>query len=77
MSNEKSKMKPPKINIKTLKRLISYMKKYKLQIIVVIVCLILSTIATVFGSVYIKTIIDDYITPLIGIENPNFSGLLS
>lgn len=70
-------MKPPKINIKTLKRLISYMKKYKLQIIVVIVCLILSTIATVFGSVYIKTIIDDYITPLIGIENPNFSGLLS
>lgn len=66
----------PKISGKTLKRLISYMAKYKLQLIVVLICIILNTIATVFGSVFIKTLIDSYITPLIGVENPNFSGLL-
>ena len=69
-------MKKPKIDGKTLKRLISYIKKYKLQCIIVMICIILSTIATVFGSVFLQTLIDGYITPLIGIENPNFSGLL-
>lgn len=79
MSKQKNNinMKSPKVDIKTLKRLISYIKKYKIQVVIVIICLILSTIATVFGSVYIKTIIDNYITPLIGVENPNFSGLLT
>lgn len=70
-------MKKPKIDGKTLKRLISYIKKYKLQCIIVMICIILSTIATVFGSVFLQTLIDGYITPLIGIENPNFSGLLT
>lgn len=74
MSDMKNK---PKIDSKTLKRLVSYIKKYKIQFIIVIICILLNTIATVFGSVFIKTIIDEYITPLIGVENPNFSGLLS
>ena len=65
-----------KIDGKTLNRLISYIKKYKIQLIIVFICIIINTVATVFGSVFIKTLIDSYITPLIGIENPNFSGLL-
>src|SRR5574344_1119358 len=68
--------KGPKISVKTLKRLISYMSKYKPQLIFVFICIILNTVATVFGSVFIKTLIDNYITPLIGTENPDFSALL-
>ena len=36
-----------------------------------------SSIASVAASLFIKTLIDDYIMPLIGVENPDFSGLLS
>ena len=76
--SKKNKQMPngPKISGKTLKRLVSYMAKYKIQLIVVVICIILNTVATVFGSVFIKTLIDSYITPLIGVQNPDFSALL-
>lgn len=65
-----------KINIKTLKRLLKYISKYRKQFIIVVILIGLSTIATVISSVFLRSLIDDYITPLIGVLNPNFSGLL-
>lgn len=63
--------------LKTLKRLFSYMfKKYKLQLILVLILILLSTFANVRGSLFLQVVIDDYITPLLGQDNPNFSGLL-
>lgn len=63
--------------LKTLKRLFSYMfKKYKFQLILVLILILLSTIANVRGSLFLQVVIDDYITPLLGQSNPNFSGLL-
>lgn len=60
----------------TVKRLLSYVKKYRVFIIVAIISIIISTIAGVAGSVFIEILIDDYITPLIGAENPVFTPLL-
>ncbi len=67
----------PKDVKKTLKRLLSYLPgTYKVTLVVVIICILLSTLAGVIGSLFLKVLIDDYITPLLGMENPVFTALL-
>ena len=66
-----------KINKQTAKRLLKYItSKYKKQLIFVVICIILSSVANVAGSLFLKTLIDDYISPLLLVENPVFTGLL-
>ena len=66
-----------KINKGTLKRLLKYITvDYKKTLIFVVISIILSSIAGVTASVFIEILIDDYITPLLGVENPQFGGLL-
>lgn len=66
-----------KIDKNVLKRLLSYIfKDYKLQFILVFVCIIFSSIASVSSSLFLEKLIDDYIEPLIGVSNPVFTGLL-
>ena len=70
-------MNKPQIKKGTIKRLLSYVTtKYKKPFIAVFICIILSSIANVFGSLFLQTLIDDYITPLLSIENPVYTGLL-
>lgn len=38
--------------------------------------ILISAFANVRGSLFLQVVIDDYITPLIGQSNPNFTGLL-
>lgn len=67
----------PQFKKDTLKRLLGYIfKSYKLQFAVVLICIFLSSIAGVAGSLFIKVLIDDYITPLLLEANPVFDGLL-
>lgn len=67
-----------KLDTKTAKRLIKYVTKgHKKQLFFVIICILLSSIVGVVGSLFLKTLIDDYITPLLGVSNPNYSGLLT
>ena len=62
---------------KTLRRLMNYVGTgYKVRFILVLVCIFLSAIAGVAGSLFLGTLIDDYITPLIGSAAPNFAPLL-
>ena len=65
-----------KIDAGVLKRLLSYMKPFRVQAILVAVSIIISSFAGVASSLFIKTLIDDHIMPLIGVDNPDFSGLL-
>lgn len=59
-------------------RLMSYVgKKYKIQCMFVVVCIVVSALANVQGTLFMKTLIDEYIQPLIGKENPDYSRLLS
>lgn len=65
-----------KLDFKTIKRIIKYMTTdYKKELILVISTLIINTIANIAGSLYLQVLIDDYITPLIGMENPVFTEL--
>lgn len=62
----------------TAGRLIGYViKGYKLRFLVVTVCILVSAIVTVVGSLFIQRLIDDFIKPLSQSPNPDFSGLLS
>lgn len=61
----------------TAKRLLKYItKSYKKHLTIVFICIILSSIAGVAGSMFLGTLIDDYITPLLLETNPVFIGLL-
>lgn len=60
----------------TIKRLMSYVAAYKARFVFVFICIILSSLASVVSSLFLKTLIDKYIEPLLIDANPNFSGLL-
>ena len=60
----------------TIKRLLSYLSGSKAQLIVVAVCIIVSALVSAVGTYMMKDIIDVYIKPLIGLENPDFTQLL-
>lgn len=87
-SKQPSKMpgKPPrgarvsmKFDRKTIKRMLSYMKPFTPQLILVLICILVTSGASVASSVFLKTLIDDFIMPLV--ENykngitPDYSGL--
>lgn len=64
-------------NLKVGKRLLKYIiKKHKFKLIFVFFLVIFSTISGISFSVFLKTLIDSYISPLIGVKNPDFSPLL-
>ena len=63
---------------KTIKRLLKYVTKgYKFQLVVVLVSIIISALVGVLGVQFIKCLIDDFITPLLGEQNPDFTALLN
>ena len=67
-----------KNQMKTLKRLLGFViSRHRNACILVLVLIIISTIANVAGSIFIKSLIDDYITPYLSMSNPNFNPLLN
>lgn len=67
----------PKFDLNTIKRLLGYMKSgHKKGLIVAIVTIIINTIANVAASLFLETLIDNYIVPLIGVPNPEYIGLI-
>ena len=64
------------IDMATVKRLFGYFRGYRAKMIFVIVCIVLSTLASVSSSLFLKSLIDDYIEPLIGQAAPNFTPLI-
>lgn len=67
--------KKQQLDVNTLKRLLSYLKIYKGRFILVLVCILISAGASVLASLFLQTLIDDYITPLLVQAVPDFSGL--
>ena len=62
---------------KTIRRILSYISGgYRVRLVVVLCCILLSALANVIGSMFLQTLIDDYITPLLGMNHPVFTGLL-
>ncbi len=73
-------MNKPKTNMKdlmkTMKRILGYMlKNYKLSFLLVVICIIGSSLATLYGTLFMQTLIDDYIVPLTRSADPDFASL--
>jgi len=60
----------------TIKKLLSYMMKYKFQIILVVICIFLSAAANAATGLFLQSLVDKHIMPMLGEADPDFSGLL-
>ncbi len=70
------KPKVSKENLQTAKRLLKYVTRtYKVRFVIVFICILLSSIASISVSLSLKFLIDDFISPLIGQKDPNFAEL--
>ena len=66
------------INLGTIKRLLKIIiSNYKKRLFVVFICLVISSVVAVLGPLFSKKLIDDYIVPILGTQNPSFAGLNS
>lgn len=62
----------------SLKRVIKEtITSYKIESFIVLVLIIVSSIANVYGSMFLKSLIDDYIVPLLSQTVPNYVPLLN
>ena len=60
----------------TLFRLLKYItSRFKKQLIIIILAIIISSVCHVYGQLFLQKLIDEYITPLIGVENPIYTSL--
>ncbi len=66
----------PKNTKKVILRLLEYMGKYKALWPFVFLCVVISSGAGILGSYMIKPALNEYIIPLIGNENPDFTGFI-
>ncbi len=67
------KAKAPK---KTFSRLLHTLSRYRLTLVAVIACILISAVAAVAASKSLQYLVDDYITPLLGQSAPDFGPLL-
>ena len=64
MSKINKKFQKPKNSLKVIKRILSYFKDFKIQLFVVIFCIIITSLSRVIGNGSIKIIVDNFIVPL-------------
>ena len=70
----------PGVNLKdmdmaVIKRLLGYVLRQKRLLVIVLVCIVLSSVTNVLSSMFLGSVIDDYIAPLLLEDNPVFTGL--
>ncbi len=71
------RMKGEKLDPKVIKRIFSYMStKYKILMAIVVVCIFLSSLASVFSSKFMGTLIDDYVTPMLTEKSTDYSAFI-
>ncbi|MBQ6343399.1 MAG: ABC transporter ATP-binding protein [Anaerolineaceae bacterium] len=61
---------------KTLLRILSYLKHYKARLIIAAICMVVTALATVGGTYFLKPALNDHIVPLIGQQDPDLSGFV-
>lgn len=74
---DKIKDRPKFSHIKkeTLFTLLDYIRRFKVQLVIVVIAIIISAIANASIAVFLKVLIDNHISPLLLQSNPSFEGL--
>lgn len=71
------RMKGEKLDFKVIKRIFGYIgTKHKILLAIVVLCIFLSSIANVFSSLFLGSLIDDYITPMLQTGSEDFAPLI-
>ena len=60
----------------TFRRILKYFRPYRGQLVLVLIGLLASVAANIAGTYMLRPIINEYIIPWIGNENPDFTGLI-
>ncbi|MCD7881371.1 MAG: ABC transporter ATP-binding protein/permease [Clostridiales bacterium] len=69
-------MKMDRNQLKSLGRVMSYtLKNYKWSCLIVVICILVTALTTLAATLFMQTLIDDYITPLTQAANPDFGPL--
>ena len=67
----------PKNLRQTLGRLLRYVGAFRLQLVIVVFCILLSAGSAVVGTYFLRPLINNYLLPLVGKSSPDFSGFIS
>ncbi len=59
----------------TVRRLLSYMSEYRLRLAAVLMCILLSAASGASTSIFLRSLIDEIITPLLGQARPSYAAL--
>ena len=57
----------------TIKRIFSFMFKYKIKTVIILLCIVIAALTNVASSYFITPVIDEYVVPFIGMENVDLS----
>lgn len=68
---------PMKMDKKTMKRLMGYLKPYTGKLILVMLCILVTSGASVMSSLFLETLIEDYIKPILQDPSIGYGGLLT
>ena len=66
----------PQDTLGTIKRIFKYIMSFRLQMFLVFGLIVVSVAASVASAYFLKPLINDYILPLVGIENPDFGNFI-
>ena len=67
----------PKNLRQTLGRLLRYVGAFRLQLAIVVLCILLSAGSAVVGTYFLRPLINNYLLPLVGQSAPDLSGFIS
>ncbi|MBR5230072.1 MAG: ABC transporter ATP-binding protein [Firmicutes bacterium] len=65
-----------KLDKATAVRMLSYLAPYRIRMVFVVICILISSLASVASSLFMRGLIDDHIAPLLLEAAPVYTGLL-
>ncbi len=71
-----ARMPGQKLDVKSLGRVLKYLLRYKVRVILTLVCIITLAVTNVFIARMLGTLIDDYITPMVAAGSVDLKALL-
>lgn len=73
MAQTNSKM-STKQQLQAMKRVLGYMlRNYKFSFLIVVICILGSVLATLRGTLFMQSLIDNYIVPLTQAQTPDYT----
>lgn len=57
----------------TTKRIFGYIFQYKWHVVAIVLCILVGAAAQAGSALFLQSLIDNYILPLVGVKNPDWS----